>query len=144
VSYLTDGWLLWVASGLSFCASAASVPAMQGYSTELFPTRARGRVGGLLSAVTVAGSATGLVLAGQLSVRWDSLGQAVAVLAIAPMLVAILVVVGFPETAQRELEDFNPDDPRMDPSPTATEPVADTGSLADTRPVADTDTRSGP
>ena len=117
LSYLTEGWLLWATSGLSFSASAASVPALNGYSTELFPTRARAKVGGWLNGVTVIGSALGLVLAGQLAVFWGDLGQGVAVLAAAPAIVAFLIIFGFPETAKRELEDFNPGDPQLSPEP---------------------------
>ena len=115
ISYQTSGWMLWVTGGLSVSLSAASIPALRGYQTELFPTRARGRVGGLIDTIGVAGSALGLVVVGQLAVRWDDLGSAIGALVAAPLLVAIVIVVAFPETAQRELEDFNPGDPRLPP-----------------------------
>ncbi|MEL6981167.1 MAG: MFS transporter [Actinomycetota bacterium] len=123
ISYQSSGWLLWVTAGLSVSLSAASVPALRGYQTELFPTRARGRVGGLIDTIGVAGSALGLVVVGQLAVRWDDLGSAIGALVAAPLVVAIVIVIAFPETAQRELEEFNPGDPKIeDPGSGAVEP----------------------
>lgn len=123
ISYQTSGWLLWLTAGLSVALSAASVPALRGYQTELFPTRARGRVGGMIDAIGVAGSALGLVVVGQLAVRWDDLGTAIGALVAAPLVVAVVIVVAFPETADRELEHFNPGDPRL-PDPAGPEPAA--------------------
>jgi MFS family permease len=113
ISYQTSGPALWLTAGLSVSLSAASVPALRGYQTELFPTRARGRVGGMIDAIGVAGSALGLVVVGQLAIRWDDLGSAIGALVAAPMVVALIIVVAFPETAHRELEEFNPGDPRL-------------------------------
>lgn len=116
VSYQSTGWVLWVTGGLGVCLAAAAVPALRGYQTELFPTRARGRVGGMLDVLSQAGSALGLVVVGQLATRWADLGDAIGVLVVAPLLVAALIIVAFPETAQRELEEFNPGDPRLPPA----------------------------
>jgi len=113
ISYQSSGWMLWLMAGLGVSLAGATVPALRGYQTELFPTRARGKVGGMIDVVAVAGSAIGLVIVGQLSVRWDDLGSAVGVMVFAPLLVAVLIIVAYPETADRELEDFNPDDPRI-------------------------------
>lgn len=117
ISYQSSGgWTLWVTAGIAASLSAASIPALRGYQTELFPTRARGRVGGMIDAIGVAGSALGLVIVGQLAVRWDDLGSAIGSLVWAPVLVAIVIIVFFPETANRELEEFNPRDPRLPPT----------------------------
>ncbi len=113
VSYQSTGLVLWLTAGASVSLAAAAVPALRGYQTELFPTRARGRVGGMIDVTAVAGSALGLVIVGQLSVRWDDLGSAVGALVFAPLLVAVLIVVAYPETARRELEHFNPADPTL-------------------------------
>ena len=115
LSYQTSGWLLWLTGGLGVSLAAAALPALRGYQTELFPTRARGRVGGLIDVISVAGSALGLVVVGQLSVRWNDLGSSIGVMVVFPLMVAVLIVVAFPETADRELEDFNPQDPRLHP-----------------------------
>ncbi len=113
ISYQTTGWLLWVTAAISLSAAAASVPALRGYQTELFPTRARGRVGGMIDVLAVTGSAIGLVTVGQLAVRWDDLGLAIGSMVFAPLLVAAAIVAFFPETANRELEHFNPEDPDL-------------------------------
>ncbi len=114
ISYQSSGWMLWVTAGLGVSLAGATIPALRGYQTELFPTRARGRVGGMIDVVSVAGSAVGLVIVGQLSVRWDDLGSAVGVMVFAPLLVSLLIILAYPETADRELEEFNPDDPVVD------------------------------
>ncbi len=56
------------------------------------------------------GSATGLALAGWLADRAGGLGTAMAVLAVGPVVVVVLILVLFPETASVELEDLNPSD----------------------------------
>ncbi len=110
LSYQSSGVWLWILSMVAFSSSAAAVPALRGYQAELFPTRARGRVGGMIDAITVAGSALGLVVVGQLAVRWDDLGSAIGVMVFGPLLVALLIITLFPETADQELEVFNPGD----------------------------------
>ena len=59
----------------------------------------------------MAGSATGLFVAGWLSDVLDGrLGLALALLAVGPLAVAVLVLWKFPDTAGVELEDLNPED----------------------------------
>lgn len=110
LSYQSSGPTLWILATIAMSSSAAAVPALRGYQTELFPTKARGRVGGMIDAITVTGSAIGLVIVGQLAVRWDDLGSAIGAMVFGPLLVVLLVLTLFPETADRELEVFNPGD----------------------------------
>ncbi len=114
LSYQLTGAPLWLAASAGIVLTGAAFPATRGYQTELFPTRARARVGGLLDGVGVAGSATGLIIVGYLSERWDDLGTAIGVMVFAPLLVAFAILAFFPETAAIELEVFNPDDPELD------------------------------
>ncbi|MGH9273071.1 MAG: MFS transporter, partial [Acidimicrobiales bacterium] len=81
---------------------------------ELFPTSLRGRANGIIASLGVTGSVIGLVVAGVLSDRWGGLGPALAVLAVGPALMALLVLIAYPETAHRELEELNPED-RVEP-----------------------------
>ena len=70
----------------------------------------------------------GLAAAGYLSQRWGGLGPALALLSIGPLLMAVLVLVAYPETAHRELEDLNPEDlpPEVrDPISSSTRPPVD-------------------
>ncbi len=115
ISYQSSGWVLWVAATIGFSSASAAVPALRGYQTELFPTRARARVGGMIDVIAVAGSAVGLVVVGQLAVRWNSLGDAISVMVWAPLVVAVIILAFFPETARVELEDLNPTDPALEP-----------------------------
>jgi MFS family permease len=110
VSYLTWGWPLWASSIVAAIVGSVAIPAMGVYGPELFPTGQRGLANGGLQVVSVAGSSAGLLLAGWLGDRFDSLGPAMAVLAVGPMVLIVLVAAFYPETARRELEDLNPSD----------------------------------
>lgn len=115
-SYQLSGPAMWLAALVGVCSMSAAIPALRGYSTELFPTRARGRIGGMLDVVGVAGSAVGLVIVGALAVRWDDLGSGIGVLIFGPMIAAAIIFILYPETANRELEQLNPEDPALDTS----------------------------
>jgi hypothetical protein len=70
----------------------------------------RAKANGVIVIAAVLGSSAGLLVAGVLSDSLGSLGRALAVLAIGPAILAVLVVVRYPETARLELEDLNPED----------------------------------
>lgn len=110
LAYLAIGWPLWALGVAAGIFSAATVPALGVYGPELFPTAVRGRANGVISVVSRAGAVTGLLAAGLLSTRLGGLGPALAVLAAGPLLLAVLVLTRYPETAARELEDLNPED----------------------------------
>jgi hypothetical protein len=61
------------------------------------------------------GSVAGLVATGVLADRIGGIGHALALLAIGPAIVAVLVVTAFPETAHVDLEDLNPEDRPPEP-----------------------------
>jgi MFS family permease len=109
-SFTLVGPGLWLSATLGTMFMAALEPTVRVYGPELFPTSLRGRATGILSMTAMAGSAAGLVAAGWLADALGSFGRAFAVLAIAPVVVAALVLLRFPETARRELEDLNPED----------------------------------
>ena len=108
--YFSHGTALWGWAVTGNIVSAASIPALGVYGPELFPTSLRGRANGLVGLCALGGSAAGLALAGTLGEHFGRLGPAMGVLAVGPLLVAVLVVVAYPETAGRELEDLNPED----------------------------------
>jgi len=63
----------------------------------------------------VVGSVIGLNFVGQVTERFGwSFGQAFLLLAIAPFI-AVFVVARYPETAQRALEELNPEDATSPP-----------------------------
>jgi len=110
LSYWSDGAGLWIGAVVGTIASGVVVPTLLVYGPELFPTRLRGRANGILTAFGVLGSAIGLLTVGSLASRWGAFGPAVSVVAVGPLVVALLVRTRFPETAGRELEDLNPSD----------------------------------
>lgn len=111
--FLTHGPSMWLWSLGASIIGGATLPALGVYGPELFPTGVRARANGVLVVAAVAGSASGLVAAGWLSDSIGGLGQALAVLAIGPALLTLLVLLRYPETAHRELEEINPEDARL-------------------------------
>lgn len=113
--FFSGGWGLWAWAIVGNVLSAASIPALGVYGPELFPTGLRGKANGLVAGTALVGSALGLTGAGVMSDRFGTIGPAMAVLGTGPLLLALLVLVAYPETARRELEDLNPED--RPPSP---------------------------
>lgn len=108
--YLSDGFELWLFALSGTILGAFAVPAFKVYEPEMFPTRLRGRANGIITAVTLVGSVTGLVTTGLLTDPLGGLGQALAVVCIGGILAATLILLRFPETANEELEAINPAD----------------------------------
>ncbi len=115
VVYLTSGAQIWLWSVGAAVLGAATVPALGVYGPELFPTSLRGRANGVISLVSVIGSGIGLLAAGRMADHFGRLGPALAILFVGPLLVAVLVLVAYPETAMLELEELNPEDAPADP-----------------------------
>ena len=110
--YFASGASMWLWAIVSNIVTAAEIPALGVYGPELFPTSLRGTANGMTFLVALAGSVGGLLAVGALSDRFGSIGPAMAIVGIGPMLLAFLVAFAFPETARRELEDINPEDRR--------------------------------
>lgn len=101
--------LVWTVATIGSIFGGLAVPALAIYGPELFPTALRTKANVVMTILGVCGSVLGLVIVGYLSDRW-SLGPAIAVLAIAPLLATVLLIPRYPETAHRELEELNPED----------------------------------
>jgi MFS family permease len=110
LTFLSSGAWMWTASLLGGILAGATVPALGVYGPELFPTALRARANGILGVTGVIGAAVGLLVAGALSDALGGLGRALAVLSIGPMILAVLVLTRYPETAGLELETINPED----------------------------------
>jgi MFS family permease len=113
--FFSAGWRMWVGATVGAIISAAAIPALGVYGPELFPTGLRGRANGLVAVSSLLGSAAGLILCGVMADSFGRIAPAMAVLAGGPLLLAVLVMAAYPETAGLELEDLNPED--RSPSP---------------------------
>lgn len=113
-AYSVSGLGLWLFSFLGGVLGSAVYPAMAVYRTELFPTGNRTRAAGFITAFALIGGIGGLLATGGLLDRDWSYGSVMALMAIGQLIVTVLVVVAYPETAHRELEDLNPEDDPLD------------------------------
>ena len=120
-AYLARGWPLWAWGIGDNLLGYAVGPALAVYGPELFPTSLRGRSTGVVAMVYAAGGVVGLVATGLLSSHFGTFAPAFAILAAGPLILVVLIVRAYPETAGRELEDLNPEDrsPSDQPLPPA-------------------------
>lgn len=106
--FLGSGWVLWAAGTASILTAALAGVAIGTLDTELFATEMRATANALVVVISVVGSAAGLVLAGVLADPLGGLGRAIAILAIAPIVAALLLVPRLPESAFQTLEEVSP------------------------------------
>jgi len=108
--YVTRGWPMWIWGVAGSLLGYAVAPALGVYGPELFPTSLRSRATGVIGISYAAGGVVGLILTGVLSGAIGTIAPALAILAVGPALLVVLIVRAYPETAMRELEDLNPAD----------------------------------
>ncbi len=102
--------LLWASAFLAATLGSMAYPAMAVYRAELFPTGNRSRAAGLITASALLGGIGGLVLTGRLIDAGWSYGAVMLLLASAQLIVTLIVLTSYPETAHTELEELNPED----------------------------------
>ena len=90
------------------------------YGPELFPTRLRSTANGVITTFAVVGTVTGLQVVGRLAERFGSFGPALAIAAIGPAIVVVLILTLYPETANRTLEAINDEPSLNDEDPPST------------------------
>jgi MFS family permease len=113
-AFMVGGVPLWILSLVGGLLLSAAYPALAVYRTELFPTGNRSRATGLVTAAALIGGILGLLSMGALLDADWSYGQVLGTLAIGQLIVTVLVVVAYPETAHLELEQLNPEDAPID------------------------------
>ncbi|MEY2469551.1 MAG: hypothetical protein QOF21_2249 [Actinomycetota bacterium] len=117
--FYSSGVGLYAWSAVGSLIGAAAIPALAVYGAELFPTEARNAANGGIGLASRIGSVIGLVLVGQLSDR-IGIPRSLLYVSAGPLLVCVLILAFYPETAHRELEDLNPEDrppPALPPLP---------------------------
>ncbi len=110
LSFFTRGWEMWTWAVAASVFGSAVVPTLGVYGPELFPTSLRGKANGTLYVSNRVASVAGLLFVGLLSGRIGGIGPPIAMLAAGPLILAVLMLTVFPETAGLELEDINPED----------------------------------
>jgi MFS family permease len=116
-SYLAHGWLLWFATTSAQFFLYATAPVLGVYGAELFATRSRARSAGLVAAASAVGGVAGLLAVGGLAGHFSTLGPALGVLAVGPILLVVLLLVRYPETAEVALEELAPEAAGLLPQP---------------------------
>ena len=104
--FLYGGVVLWLTSAVAIILGGIAAPALGAFNGEMFPTEIRGTANAFLIVAGVAGSALGLLTTGRLSHQLGR-GDAIALTGIAS-LVASLLVLRLPETADRALDEVSP------------------------------------
>jgi MFS family permease len=110
-AYMVSGPPLWMFSLMGAMLGSAAYPALAVYRAELFPTENRSRATGFVTAAALIGGMGGLIATGRLLDADWSYGSVMALMAIGQVIVTVLVVTAYPETAHLELETLNPEDP---------------------------------
>jgi MFS family permease len=108
--YSTHGWPLWAWGVSDSLLSYGVAPAIGVYGPELFPTSLRSRATGIIGILYAAGGVVGLIATGLLSSAIGTLAPAFIILGLGPAAMVALILVAYPETAGRELEELNPED----------------------------------
>ena len=108
-SFSIGGLPMWITAFCGGLLGGVAYPALAVYRAELFPTGNRSRAAGLLTVAALLGGIAGLLGAGALlDTGWDY-RSVMGLLMFGQVIAVILVVVGLPETAQRELEEISGD-----------------------------------
>lgn len=114
-SFVVGGAPMWLAAFGGGFVGGIAYPALAVYRAELFPTGNRGRAAGMLTAAALVGGIGGLQLVGRLLDRGSSYGEVIGLVALGQIVVVLVVLLKFPETAHRSLEELNPLDANAAP-----------------------------
>jgi MFS family permease len=110
LSFATDGASMWMSEMLGGVCLGIAYPALGVYRGEMFPTARRGGGAATVTASNLIGGSVGLIITGRLLDAGWSYGRVMGMLVLAPLVVSVIVIASFPETAHRELEEISPDD----------------------------------
>jgi putative MFS transporter len=97
-----------LALAVTYAGQFGAWPTGTAFGTELFPTALRALGASAANLASVGGQVSSFLLAGALIGAGAGLSRSAAVLALGPLLAAVLIASRFPETAGTELEDIAP------------------------------------
>jgi MFS family permease len=100
-------WVVAIAGGI---VGAIAYPALAVYRGELFPTGNRATSSFLITVSALLGGSIGLVAGGMLVDSGWSYGTVMLSFAAISLVVSVLILAFYPETANKDLEDLNPQD----------------------------------
>ena len=103
-----------LALAVAYAGAFGAWPTGSAFGVELFPTALRALGSSAANLAMVIGQAASFVLAAPLIGAVGDLSRAALVLAIGPLLAAVLIATTFPETAGAELEAITPAPPARD------------------------------
>jgi MFS family permease len=109
-SFGVAGRPMWLSAMFGGLILGMSVPALGVYRSELFPTGGRSLAGFMVTVAALLGGSIAVLITGPLLDRGASHFEVLGVFALGQLVVAAIVLLAFPETAHRELEDINPED----------------------------------
>jgi putative MFS transporter len=107
--YNTGGPLVPVAWGLMMLSLAVVLVLFSALGSELFPTSYRSTASGVRSTMATLGAAAGLWAEGKLYVLTGSHAAAITCMLIVAPIAPLIIALGLPETASRELEEVSPE-----------------------------------
>lgn len=110
LSFQFQALWMWLAAIIGAIFAAAAYPSLAVYRTELFPTANRGQSAYWILTSALLGGSLSLLLTGALLDSGLSYGTVMLALVIGPVMVSLIVLATYPETAHRELEELNPED----------------------------------
>jgi MFS family permease len=113
LGFVAEGPWMWASVLGGGLLAAVAYPAYQVYRSELFPTGNRGRANGWISTTALLAGSVGILVVGWARDQGYSFGHIMAVMAVGQLVAAYLAFRHYPETAHLELEQLNPEDPRI-------------------------------
>lgn len=103
-AYSVAGWPMWLLDIGAQVFFYAVTPVLAVYGAELFATSSRAAKAGMVSASSALGATAGLVLLPALSDGPPGFASGLALLAVGPAILVLLIATRFPESAGTELE----------------------------------------
>jgi len=110
LSFVLSSVGMWVSAIAGGIVGAIAYPALAVYRGELFPTGNRTTSSFLITVAALLGGSIGLVGAGLLVDSGWSYGAVMLSFASISLVVSVLILVFYPETAHKDLEELNPED----------------------------------